>query len=111
MQEDEMFSQVDGFPRKPFPHSCRGKNGLYAAGFTRRGIIGTSYDPLRIASDIADHWTEALASPTAAQRGMGYDDASDQTCEIVNHACMRLYGHDDVLIERILCRREKGIHI
>jgi indole-3-pyruvate monooxygenase len=30
-----LFSHVDGFPRKPFPHSWRGKNGLYAAGFAR----------------------------------------------------------------------------
>ncbi|CAL4891994.1 unnamed protein product [Urochloa decumbens] len=68
LKEEEFFSHVDGFPRKPFPHSWRGKNGLYAAGFTRKGLMGTSYDALRIAGDIADQWTEAFASPTAAHR-------------------------------------------
>ncbi|CAN6329216.1 unnamed protein product [Urochloa humidicola] len=66
LKEEEFFSHVDGFPRKPFPHSWRGKNGLYAAGFTRKGLMGTSYDALRIAGDIADQWTEVFASPTAA---------------------------------------------
>ncbi|TKW29025.1 hypothetical protein SEVIR_3G368200v4 [Setaria viridis] len=68
LKEEEFFSHVDGFPRKPFPHSWRGKNGLYAAGFTRKGLMGTSYDAVRIAGDIADQWTEAFASPTAAHR-------------------------------------------
>lgn len=44
-----------------FPHSWRGKNGLYATGFTRRGLMGSSYDASRIAADIANQWTEALA--------------------------------------------------
>ncbi|KAL6643627.1 hypothetical protein ACP70R_018393 [Stipagrostis hirtigluma subsp. patula] len=65
LKEEEFFSQVDGFPKKAFPHSWRGKKGLYAAGFTRKGLMGTSYDALRIAGDIADQWTEALASPAA----------------------------------------------
>ncbi|KAG2621088.1 hypothetical protein PVAP13_3NG231200 [Panicum virgatum] len=68
LKEEEFFSHADGFPRKPFPHSWRGKNGLYAAGFTRKGLMGTSYDALRIAGDIVDQWTEAFASPTAAHR-------------------------------------------
>lgn len=66
VQEEELFSHVDGFPRKPFPHSWRGKNGLYAAGFTKKGLMGTSYDALRIAGDIADQWTETFACPTAS---------------------------------------------
>nr|WKK20675.1 flavin containing monooxygenase YUCCA5 [Agrostis stolonifera] len=61
LKEDEFFSQSDGFPRKAFPHSWRGKNGLYATGFTRRGLMGSSYDASRIAADIANQWTEALA--------------------------------------------------
>ncbi|KAL6623286.1 hypothetical protein ACP70R_033165 [Stipagrostis hirtigluma subsp. patula] len=68
LKEEEFFSQVDGFPKKAFPHSWRGKKGLYAAGFTRKGLMGSSYDALRIAGDIADQWTEALASPTATNR-------------------------------------------
>ncbi|KAM3272835.1 hypothetical protein ACQJBY_042732 [Aegilops geniculata] len=54
LKEDEFFSQSDGFPRMAFPHSWRGKNGLYATGFTRRGLMGSSYDASRIAADIAD---------------------------------------------------------
>ncbi|KAF7071195.1 hypothetical protein CFC21_076580 [Triticum aestivum] len=61
LKEDEFFSQSDGFPRMAFPHSWRGKNGLYATGFTRRGLMGSSYDASRIAADIANQWTEALA--------------------------------------------------
>ena len=72
IQEEELFSHFDGFPRKPFPHSWRGKNGLYAAGFTKKGLMGTSYDALRIASDIADKWTETFASPTATNRSSDY---------------------------------------
>ncbi|XP_021301614.1 indole-3-pyruvate monooxygenase YUCCA6 isoform X2 [Sorghum bicolor] len=68
LKEEELFSHFDGFPRKPFPHSWRGKNGLYAAGFTKKGLMGTSYDALRIAGDIADQWTETFASPTATNR-------------------------------------------
>ncbi|KAM0854024.1 hypothetical protein ACQ4PT_050693 [Festuca glaucescens] len=60
-KEDEFFSESDGFPRKAFPHSWRGKNGLYATGFTRRGLMGSSYDASRIAADIANQWSEALA--------------------------------------------------
>jgi hypothetical protein len=73
IQEEEFFSHVDGFPTKPFPHSWRGKNGLYAAGFTRKGLMGTSYDAVRIAGDIADQWTEAFASPTAAHRSSDHN--------------------------------------
>nr|CAB3462182.1 unnamed protein product [Digitaria exilis] len=65
LKEEEFFSHADGLPKKPFPHSWRGKNGLYAAGFTRKGLMGTSYDAIRIAGDIADQWTDAFASPTA----------------------------------------------
>ncbi|KAE8807429.1 putative indole-3-pyruvate monooxygenase YUCCA9 [Hordeum vulgare] len=61
LKEEDFFSQSDGFPRMAFPHSWRGKNSLYATGFTRRGLMGSSYDASRIAADIANQWTEALA--------------------------------------------------
>ncbi|EAY83286.1 hypothetical protein OsI_38494 [Oryza sativa Indica Group] len=66
LKEEEFFSESDGFPRKAFPHSWRGKNGLYATGFTKRGLQGTSYDAAMIAADIARRWTKSLAGPTAA---------------------------------------------
>lgn len=42
----------DGFPMKPFPNGWKGKNGLYAIGFTKRGLLGASMDAKRIANDI-----------------------------------------------------------
>lgn len=51
-----MFSEEDGFPRKPFPHGWRGNNGLYAAGFTKKGIFGAAFDAWRIAEDIQHKW-------------------------------------------------------
>lgn len=51
-QETDMFSIEDGFPKKPFPNTWRGKDGLYAIGFTKRGLLGTSMDARRIAEDI-----------------------------------------------------------
>lgn len=47
-----MFSQDDGLPRRPFPNGWKGDSGLYAVGFTRRGIIGASMDAKKIAEDI-----------------------------------------------------------
>ncbi|KAF0888252.1 hypothetical protein E2562_013702 [Oryza meyeriana var. granulata] len=73
LKEDEFFSESDGFPRKAFPHSWRGKNGLYATGFTKRGLLGTSYDAAMIAADIAHRWTKALAGPATAA---AHDDSS-----------------------------------
>lgn len=47
-----MFSEKDGFPKRPFPNGWRGECGLYAVGFTKRGILGASMDAKRIAEDI-----------------------------------------------------------
>nr|XP_009395195.1 PREDICTED: indole-3-pyruvate monooxygenase YUCCA2-like isoform X1 [Musa acuminata subsp. malaccensis] len=54
LKEEEFFGEKDGFPRTSFPNSWRGKNGLYAAGFTRRGLLGASMDACKIAEDIAN---------------------------------------------------------
>jgi indole-3-pyruvate monooxygenase len=51
-QEGDMFSEKDGFPRRPFPNGWKGECGLYAVGFTKRGILGASVDAIRIAEDI-----------------------------------------------------------
>ncbi|KAL2507997.1 putative indole-3-pyruvate monooxygenase YUCCA8 [Forsythia ovata] len=37
LQETEFFSK-NGFPKTPFPNGWKGKAGLYAAGFTRKGL-------------------------------------------------------------------------
>ncbi|KAL2544745.1 putative indole-3-pyruvate monooxygenase YUCCA4 [Forsythia ovata] len=50
------FFTKDGMPKTAFPNGWRGENGLYVVGFTRRGLIGTSWDAVNIAGDIADQW-------------------------------------------------------
>lgn len=50
IQENEFFSQQSGFPNKP--NEWKGKDGLYAAGFSRRGLLGVSMDATKIAEDI-----------------------------------------------------------
>ncbi|XWS31343.1 hypothetical protein CRYUN_Cryun23aG0068400 [Craigia yunnanensis] len=57
LQEGEFFSK-NGFPKAPFPHGWKGNAGLYAVGFTRRGLSGASSDAMRIAQDIGKVWKE-----------------------------------------------------
>ncbi|WOL08329.1 indole-3-pyruvate monooxygenase YUCCA2 isoform X1 [Canna indica] len=52
LKEEEFFSEKDGLPKRPFPNGWKGQNGLYAVGFTKRGLLGASLDALRIAQDI-----------------------------------------------------------
>ena len=54
---DVIFSQKEGMPLTPFPDGSKGDNGLYSVGFTRRGLLGTASDAVKIAKDIADQWT------------------------------------------------------
>ncbi|GKV43026.1 hypothetical protein SLEP1_g50367 [Rubroshorea leprosula] len=68
LQEGEFFSK-NGFPKTPFPHGWKGNAGLYAVGFTRRGLSGASSDAMRIAQDIGKVWkqeTKALKKRTTA---------------------------------------------
>ncbi|XP_047326104.1 probable indole-3-pyruvate monooxygenase YUCCA8 [Impatiens glandulifera] len=59
LQESELFSK-DGFPKNPFPCGWKGGVGVYAAGFTRRGLAGVSLDAVKIAGDIGKLWKEDL---------------------------------------------------
>lgn len=59
VQESEFFCKK-GFPRSPFPNGWKGKGGLYAVGFTRRGLSGAASDATKIANDIAKIWKEDL---------------------------------------------------
>ncbi|GER33797.1 flavin-containing monooxygenase family protein [Striga asiatica] len=60
LKESEMFSEKDGLPRRPFPNGWKGQCGLYAVGFTKRGLLGASMDAKNIANDIEGQWrTEA----------------------------------------------------
>uniref|UniRef100_A0A0D9WX84 indole-3-pyruvate monooxygenase n=1 Tax=Leersia perrieri TaxID=77586 RepID=A0A0D9WX84_9ORYZ len=42
----------DGFPKKSFPNHWIGENGLYCAGFARRGLAGITMDANNIVDDI-----------------------------------------------------------
>ncbi|WOL00184.1 putative indole-3-pyruvate monooxygenase YUCCA9 [Canna indica] len=57
LQGCDFFSK-DGFPRTPFPNGWKGQNGLYAVGFTRRGLSGASSDAVSAATDIRRVWKE-----------------------------------------------------
>jgi len=39
-------------PKPGFPNHWKGENGLYCAGFSRRGLDGIAFDARRIADDI-----------------------------------------------------------
>ncbi|GMN50535.1 hypothetical protein TIFTF001_019692 [Ficus carica] len=56
LDETKMFSDKNGLPRKPFPNGWKGECGLYAVGFTQRGLLGSSLDAKRIAQDIERIW-------------------------------------------------------
>ncbi|KAJ8446483.1 hypothetical protein Cgig2_028450 [Carnegiea gigantea] len=56
LKERAMFSEEDGLPRRPFPNGWKGDDGLYAVGFTKRGLLGASIDATRIAEDIRQCW-------------------------------------------------------
>ncbi|PIN05206.1 Flavin-containing monooxygenase [Handroanthus impetiginosus] len=56
LKESEMFSEKDGFPKRPFPSGWKGECGLYAVGFTKRGLLGASMDAKNIADDMESCW-------------------------------------------------------
>ncbi|KAI3411654.1 Flavin-containing monooxygenase [Psidium guajava] len=55
LQESEFFSK-NGYPKPKFPNGWKGNAGLYAVGFTRKGLSGASSDAMRIAQDIGKIW-------------------------------------------------------
>ncbi|KAJ6318827.1 hypothetical protein OIU76_014225 [Salix suchowensis] len=57
LKENEFFSE-DGIPKNQFPDGWKGNAGLYAVGFTKRGLSGASLDAISVASDIARSWKE-----------------------------------------------------
>ncbi|XP_052196425.1 probable indole-3-pyruvate monooxygenase YUCCA7 [Diospyros lotus] len=57
LKENDLFS-TNGFPKSQFPDGWKGKGGLYAVGFTRRGLSGASLDAIRVANDIANIWKQ-----------------------------------------------------
>nr|XP_010933164.1 probable indole-3-pyruvate monooxygenase YUCCA9 [Elaeis guineensis] len=59
LQGTDFFSK-DGYPKVPFPNGWKGTSGLYAVGFTRKGLSGASSDAVRIAKDIGRVWKEEI---------------------------------------------------
>lgn len=55
LQSGDFFTK-EGMPKTPFPNGWRGEKGLYSVGFTRRGLLGTSLDAIKIAQDVAEEW-------------------------------------------------------
>ncbi|KAG8064199.1 hypothetical protein GUJ93_ZPchr0004g39109 [Zizania palustris] len=48
LQGNDFFNK-DGYPKTAFPHGWKGQSGLYAVGFTRRGLSGASADAVHTA--------------------------------------------------------------
>ncbi|KAI3823071.1 hypothetical protein L1987_04497 [Smallanthus sonchifolius] len=63
LKESDLFSR-EGVPTTPFPEGWKGKSGLYAVGFTRRGLSGASFDAVRVSQDIAKIWNQETRSQT-----------------------------------------------
>ncbi|KAK4388863.1 Indole-3-pyruvate monooxygenase YUCCA6 [Sesamum angolense] len=63
IKESEMFSEKDGLPKKAFPNGWKGECGLYAVGFTKRGLLGASMDAKNIAADIESWWRAEAKHP------------------------------------------------
>ncbi|KAF9617044.1 hypothetical protein IFM89_033114 [Coptis chinensis] len=51
------FFNEEGMPKTPFPNGWKGDKGLYSVGFTRKGLLGTASDAVKIANDICKQWT------------------------------------------------------
>ncbi|KAL3827872.1 hypothetical protein ACJIZ3_016674 [Penstemon smallii] len=52
LKGDDYLLNDDGLPKPNFPNHWKGKNGLYCAGLSRRGLYGSSMDAEKIANDI-----------------------------------------------------------
>ncbi|KAG5014708.1 hypothetical protein JHK82_020390 [Glycine max] len=59
LKGSNMFCEKDGLPRKDFPNGWKGENGLYAVGFSKRGLLGASIHSKRTAEDIEHCWKAA----------------------------------------------------
>lgn len=53
LQDGHHLFNDEGMPKQSFPNNWKGKNGLYCAGFSRRGLFGISHDAQMIISDIS----------------------------------------------------------
>jgi indole-3-pyruvate monooxygenase len=51
-QDNKRMLNDDGFPKNSYPNHWKGEDGLYFAGFARRGLAGISMDAKNIVRDI-----------------------------------------------------------
>ncbi|GAB2295333.1 Probable indole-3-pyruvate monooxygenase YUCCA3 [Dionaea muscipula] len=65
LKGSEFFSN-SGLPKTPFPNGWKGEHGLYAVGFTMRGISGATEDAIRVAGDIGSIWKEETSQKQEA---------------------------------------------
>ncbi|PWA75018.1 flavin-binding monooxygenase family protein [Artemisia annua] len=78
MWDTNLFSKEDGFPTKSFPQGWKGECGLYAIGFTRRGLLGTSMDATsRIVEDIQRQWNMDMKHLKSFQNPSPFKKALD----------------------------------
>ncbi|CAL4962928.1 unnamed protein product [Urochloa decumbens] len=52
LKDENCMMNSDGLPSKGYPNHWKGENGLYCAGFARRGLAGISMDAKNINDDI-----------------------------------------------------------
>ncbi|KAK9076006.1 hypothetical protein SSX86_004336 [Deinandra increscens subsp. villosa] len=52
------LQETEFFAKNGFPNGWKGKHGLYASGFTRKGLAGASADAIKISQDIGKGWKE-----------------------------------------------------
>nr|XP_043634748.1 probable indole-3-pyruvate monooxygenase YUCCA7 [Erigeron canadensis] len=57
LKDDNLFS-IEGMPMRPFPEGWKGKAGLYAVGFTGRGLSGASLDAIQVSQHIGNIWNQ-----------------------------------------------------
>ncbi|GAB2292400.1 Probable indole-3-pyruvate monooxygenase YUCCA3 [Dionaea muscipula] len=65
LKGSEFFSN-SGLPKTLFPNGWKGEHGLYAVGFTMRGISGATEDAIRVAGDIGSIWKEETSQKQEA---------------------------------------------
>ncbi|XP_068655714.1 probable indole-3-pyruvate monooxygenase YUCCA11 isoform X2 [Aristolochia californica] len=52
LKDDDGLMNAKGMPKERFPRHWKGRNGLYCAGFSGKGLSGISMDAENIANDI-----------------------------------------------------------
>lgn len=54
-----------------YPNGWKGNKGIYAVGFTNKGLAGASYEATRVSQDIAKLWEEETKKMKHSSAGMG----------------------------------------